>query len=181
MADTVGTVLACWYVTLSVRWNEVRLPVGLSVFRGVRLLLHGDGLVFLFHVVLHSELSSSTCVLSGERPFRCDMCSKTFNQKGALLVHMTKHTGERSHTCEFCPATFAQRGNLRAHIHVRLLRYPPSRFSLPSFSAQCFAVSRTISVPIRAMMCTGVTSGHMDVGRWPGVCVLYGEVLVTVV
>ena len=66
-----------------------------------------------------SKKEFDVCCVSGERPFKCTMCSKTFNQKGALQVHMTKHTGERSHMCQFCPATFAQKGNLRAHIHVR--------------------------------------------------------------
>lgn len=44
------------------------------------------------------------------------MCNKAFNQKGALLIHMVKHTGNRPHLCEFCPASFAQKGNLRNHI-----------------------------------------------------------------
>lgn len=55
------------------------------------------------------------CIL-GERPFKCDVCNKAFNQKGALLIHTVKHTGERPHICEFCPASFAQKGNLRNHI-----------------------------------------------------------------
>lgn len=55
---------------------------------------------------------------TGERPFSCSMCTKTFNQKGALQIHMAKHTGEKPHMCDFCPMTFAQKGNLRAHIQV---------------------------------------------------------------
>ena len=55
---------------------------------------------------------------SGERPFKCAICNKAFNQKGALQIHMSGHTGDKPHSCDFCPATFSQKGNLRAHIQV---------------------------------------------------------------
>lgn len=54
----------------------------------------------------------------GERPFKCTQCDRAFNQKGALRIHMSKHTGVKPHPCDFCPMSFAQRGNLRAHIQV---------------------------------------------------------------
>jgi len=55
---------------------------------------------------------------AGERPYKCLMCAKAFNQKGALQIHLMKHTGDRPYQCEFCPSAFSQRGNLRAHIQV---------------------------------------------------------------
>ena len=58
---------------------------------------------------------------AGERPFKCSQCEKTFNQKGALQIHMSTHTQEKPYACEFCPATFAQKGNLRAHIQVNFV------------------------------------------------------------
>jgi len=57
-------------------------------------------------------------IAAGERPYKCMMCAKTFNQKGALQIHLMKHTGDRPYLCEFCPSAFSQRGNLRAHIQV---------------------------------------------------------------
>ncbi|KAG9479134.1 hypothetical protein GDO78_012677 [Eleutherodactylus coqui] len=51
-----------------------------------------------------------------ERPFKCNLCGKAFNQKGALATHMVKHTGEKPHACAFCPAAFSQKGNLQSHI-----------------------------------------------------------------
>ena len=55
-------------------------------------------------------------VFSGERPYKCDQCDKAFNQKGALQIHISKHTGERRHICDLCQHPFSQKGNLRAHI-----------------------------------------------------------------
>ena len=72
--------------------------------------------IFQYHTSLISLID--TLLLLGERPYKCNVCDKAFNQKGALQVHMSKHTGDRPFFCDFCPMTFAQRGNLRAHIKV---------------------------------------------------------------
>lgn len=58
-------------------------------------------------------------VFAGERPYKCTLCNRAFNQKGALRIHMSKHTGDKPFMCDFCPHVFAQKGNLRAHIKVR--------------------------------------------------------------
>ncbi|KAF8782788.1 Zinc finger protein 236 like protein [Argiope bruennichi] len=63
-----------------------------------------------------TQLKPLNTVRIRERPYKCDMCERAFNQKGALLIHKIKHSGERPYLCEFCPAAFAQKGNLRNHI-----------------------------------------------------------------
>ena len=40
---------------------------------------------------------------SGEKPFTCKICLKSFNQKNALQIHQqSKHEGDKPYTCPFC-------------------------------------------------------------------------------
>lgn len=55
-------------------------------------------------------------VSPGERPFRCSLCEKAFNQKSALQVHMKKHTGERPYRCHCCAMGFTQKSNMKLHM-----------------------------------------------------------------
>ncbi|KAK2145272.1 hypothetical protein LSH36_690g00010 [Paralvinella palmiformis] len=51
-----------------------------------------------------------------ERPYTCALCSRAFNQKNALQVHLKKHSGEKPHKCPYCESDFTQKGNLKTHI-----------------------------------------------------------------
>jgi len=82
---------------------EVAMVVSLSV----------DNSLIAFHYLVDFMPAA------GEKPYKCNQCEKAFNQKGALQIHLMKHTGDRPYQCEFCPSKFSQRGNLRAHIQVR--------------------------------------------------------------
>jgi len=52
------------------------------------------------------------------RPYKCNVCEKSFEHSGKLHRHMRIHTGERPHECNVCGKTFIQSGQLVIHMRV---------------------------------------------------------------
>lgn len=56
-----------------------------------------------------------SCVHQGEKRFPCDICGRAFSDRRFTENHKRRHTGERPYVCELCGKTFTQSGTLLVH------------------------------------------------------------------
>jgi predicted transcriptional regulator len=51
--------------------------------------------------------------------FGCDICGKSYKDKGGLAKHMRHHTNEKRYKCQFCDLKFLEWGARRFHIRSK--------------------------------------------------------------
>ncbi|XP_006764716.1 PREDICTED: zinc finger protein 3 [Myotis davidii] len=72
----------------------------------------GNSFTVSSNLISHQRLSV------GDRPHKCDECSKSFNRTSDLIQHQRIHTGEKPYECSECGKAFSQSPHLIQHQRI---------------------------------------------------------------
>ena len=65
------------------------------------------------------QLFLKTFIHSGIKPYKCDLCNKSFTESSNLTKHKQSHKGEKLHKCNFCGKSFTTSGELTIHKQIQ--------------------------------------------------------------
>ncbi|KAJ8020424.1 PR domain zinc finger protein 14 [Holothuria leucospilota] len=77
------------------------------------------GKVFAYKEYRDKHLKYTRCVDQGNRKFPCHLCSRSFEKRDRLRIHVLHvHQKHRPHKCSVCGKSFSQSSSLNKHLRV---------------------------------------------------------------
>lgn len=73
-----------------------------------------------FKKLCFNWINEKTTIKTGEKPYKCEYCPKTFARGGQLTQHLVTHTGVKKFRCDHCGQKFSSAANLRLHQKTHL-------------------------------------------------------------
>ncbi|XGW24089.1 hypothetical protein V3C99_005920 [Haemonchus contortus] len=71
-----------------------------------------------------ANLTAHKRVHTGERPFSCLICNRQFSQSSSLVTHRRTHTNERPYQCSHCDKKFTDSSTLTKHLRTHTGQKP---------------------------------------------------------